>query len=82
MKIGNSSTLSSEEKTELVRECVENFNLYLNRWPDARAVESAVVEWEGEGCFVRDVWGRDAGRCGPKRCRHRDLRADRRHHRR
>ncbi len=59
MKIGNSSPLSSEEKTELVRECVENFNLYLNRWPDARAVESAVVEWEGDGCFVRDVWGRE-----------------------
>ena len=59
MKIGNSSPLSSEEKTELVRECVENFNLYLNRWPDARDVESAVVEWEGEGPIVRDVWGRE-----------------------
>ncbi|HKC64548.1 MAG TPA: aminotransferase class III-fold pyridoxal phosphate-dependent enzyme [Pyrinomonadaceae bacterium] len=59
MKIGNSSPLSSEEKTELVRECVENFNLYLNRWPEARDMESAVVEWEGEGCFVRDVWGRE-----------------------
>ena len=59
MKIGNSSPLSTEEKARLVSECVENFNLYLNRWPEPRAAEGAIVEWEGEGCFVRDVWGRE-----------------------
>lgn len=59
MKIGNSSPLSAEEKARLVEECVENFNLYLNRWPEPRAVEGAVVEWEGEGCFVRDIEGRE-----------------------
>jgi putrescine aminotransferase len=59
MKIGNNSPLSSEEKARLVEECVENFNLYLNRWPEPRAVEGAVVEWEGEGCFVRDIEGRE-----------------------
>ncbi|HEX3559314.1 MAG TPA: aminotransferase class III-fold pyridoxal phosphate-dependent enzyme [Pyrinomonadaceae bacterium] len=59
MKIGNSSPLSLEEKARLVAECVENFNLYLNRWPEPRATEGAVVEWEGEGCFVRDIEGRE-----------------------
>ncbi len=59
MKIGNSSTLSREEKARLVEECVESFNLYLNRWPEPRQVEGAVVEWEGEGCLVRDITGRE-----------------------
>ncbi|PYS82173.1 MAG: putrescine aminotransferase [Acidobacteria bacterium] len=59
MKIGNSSPLSMEEKAQLIAECVENFNLYLNRWPEPRAAEGAVVEWEGEGCFVRDIEGRE-----------------------
>ena len=59
MKIGINSPLSDEEKMRLTRECVENFNLYLNRWPEPRTVETAAVEWEGEGCFVRDVNGRE-----------------------
>jgi len=59
MKIGIDSPLSSEERAQIVAECVENFNLYLNRWPEPRAPEGAIVEWEGEGCFVRDVWGRE-----------------------
>ncbi|MDT5123708.1 MAG: putrescine aminotransferase [Acidobacteriota bacterium] len=59
MKLGNNAPLSPEEKRELIRECVENFNLYQNRWPEERAVEGAVVEWEGEGCFVRDINGRE-----------------------
>lgn len=59
MKLGNNAPLSPEEKKQIVHECVENFNLYQNRWPEARDVESAVVEWEGEGCFVRDINGRE-----------------------
>src|SRR3989440_9606452 len=59
MKLGTNAPLSPEEKAELIRECVENFNLYQNRWPEERAVEGAVVEWEGEGCFVRDINGRE-----------------------
>ncbi|PYS89888.1 MAG: putrescine aminotransferase [Acidobacteria bacterium] len=59
MKIGIDSPLAPEEKARIVAECVENFNLYLNRWPEPRTTEGAVVEWEGEGCFVRDIEGRE-----------------------
>src|SRR5438105_1557149 len=59
MKIGIDSPLAPEEKARIVAECVENFNLYLNRWPEPRTTEGAVVEWEGEGCFVRDINGRE-----------------------
>jgi putrescine aminotransferase len=48
-----------EEKERIVRECVEDFNNYLNRWPEPRAVEGAAVEWEGEGCLLRDIHGRE-----------------------
>ena len=41
--------LSAEQADQLVRETVENFNSYLNRWPDPRTVDAAVVEWFGEG---------------------------------
>src|SRR5437867_10835989 len=51
--------LSSEQADQLVRETVENFNSYLNRWPDPRTVAGAVVEWFGEGCILRDVHGRE-----------------------
>ena len=51
--------LSSEQADQLVRETVENFNSYLNRWPDPRTVDAAVVEWFGEGCILRDVHGRE-----------------------
>jgi putrescine aminotransferase len=59
MEIGTARSLSAEEKDRAVRECVESFNAYLNRWPEPRSVEGAVLEWEGEGCFVRDVYGRE-----------------------
>ena len=51
--------LSSEQADQLVRETVENFNSYLNRWPDPRTVAGAVVEWYGDGCILRDVHGRE-----------------------
>ena len=51
--------LSSEQADQLVRETVENFNSYLNRWTDPRTVEGVVVEWFGEGCILRDVSGRE-----------------------
>ncbi|HEY6121051.1 MAG TPA: aminotransferase class III-fold pyridoxal phosphate-dependent enzyme [Pyrinomonadaceae bacterium] len=51
--------LSSDEKSEIVRKTVEDFNLYLNRWPEPRPVDGAVVEWLGEGCLLRDVTGRE-----------------------
>lgn len=59
MNIGRTVPLTSEEQNNLIAECVENFNLYLNRWPEPRTVEGAVVEWEGDGCVVRDVRGRE-----------------------
>ena len=51
--------LSDLEKREIVRETVDDFNAYLNRWPDPRPVAGAVVEWFGEGCLLRDVGGRE-----------------------
>src|SRR5439155_388683 len=51
--------LSSEHADQLVRETVEDFNSYLNRWPDPKTVAGAVVEWFGEGCILRDVSGRE-----------------------
>src|SRR5215471_5056962 len=51
--------LSPEEQAQIVRTTVEDFNLYLNRWPEPRPVEGAVVEWIGDGCLLRDVQGRE-----------------------
>jgi putrescine aminotransferase len=59
MKVGIDYSLSDDEKAQIVRECVENFNLYLNRWPEPRSVHGAVVEWEAEGCLLRDIEGRE-----------------------
>jgi len=51
--------LSSEQADRLVGDTVESFNSYLNRWPDPKTVDGAVVEWFGEGCILRDVHGRE-----------------------
>jgi len=51
--------LSSEQADRLVAETVNDFNSYLNRWPDPKTVNGAVVEWFGEGCLLRDVHGRE-----------------------
>jgi len=59
MKLGINYEPSEDEKAQIVRECVENFNAYLNRWPDPRVVDGAVVEWQGEGCLLRDIHGRE-----------------------
>ena len=59
MKIGIDYEPSNDEKAQIVRECVENFNAYLNRWPEPRVSEGAVVEWQGEGCLLRDIFGRE-----------------------
>ena len=59
MNIGIDYEPADEEKDRIVRECVENFNAYLNRWPEPRVVEGAVVEWQGEGCLLRDIHGRE-----------------------
>ena len=51
--------LSPDEQSQIVRTTVENFNLYLNRWPEPWPVEGTAVEWIGEGCLLRDVTGRE-----------------------
>ena len=59
MKIGIDYEPNETEKAQIVRECVEDFNAYLNRWPEPRVVEGAVVEWQGDGCLLRDIHGRE-----------------------
>src|SRR5882762_2653043 len=59
MKIGIDYEPADDEKAQIVRECVENFNAYLNRWPEPRVVDGAVVEWQGEGCLLRDIYGQE-----------------------
>ncbi|MDQ6654053.1 MAG: aminotransferase class III-fold pyridoxal phosphate-dependent enzyme [Acidobacteriota bacterium] len=59
MDLNIAGPLSSEQKSQIVSETVDDFNLYLNRWPEPRPVEGAVVEWIGEGCLLRDVSGRE-----------------------
>ncbi len=51
--------LPSEQADRIVQETVQGFNSYLNRWPDPKTVDGAVVEWFGEGCILRDVHGRE-----------------------
>lgn len=51
--------LSPEQQSQIVKETVDDFNQYLNRWPEPRPVNGAVVEWIGEGCLLRDVTGRE-----------------------
>jgi putrescine aminotransferase len=58
MEIGIDRELSTEERARIAQECVENFNIYVNRWPEPWP-EDTSVEWEGEGCFVRDIHGRE-----------------------
>src|SRR5262245_65927158 len=59
MKIGIDHNLAEHEKAAIVAECVENFNAYLNRWPEPRRAEGAVIEWQGEGCLLHDIYGRE-----------------------
>ena len=50
--------LTPQQQDQLVAETINDFNQYLNRWPDAKPADS-VVEWSGEGCLIRDVRGRE-----------------------
>src|SRR5215510_6452183 len=51
--------LSPEQQAQIVTTTVEDFNLYMNRWPEPWPVDGAVVEWLGDGCLLRDVTGRE-----------------------
>ena len=59
MEFNIAGPLSPDEQSQIVRTTVENFNLYLNRWPEPWPVEGTAVEWIGEGCLLRDVTGRE-----------------------
>src|SRR5215472_4430263 len=59
MDFNSADELTSDQQGQLVAETVDNFNHYLNRWPEPKALEGAVVEWMGEGCLLRDVSGRE-----------------------
>jgi len=51
--------LTPEQQARIIEETVHSFNEYLNRWPEPKPVDGAVVEWFGEGCLLRDVSGRE-----------------------
>ena len=59
MNFDRKDDLSPEQQDQLIAETVNNFNQYLNRWPEPRPVEGTVVEWSGAGCLIRDVRGRE-----------------------
>lgn len=60
MKMGIRGPLSAEERAALTEECFDSFDEFSNRWPaKIRDWESGqVVEWEGEGPYIRDINGR------------------------
>jgi len=51
--------LTPEQQARIIEETVHSFNEYLNRWPEPKPVDGAVVEWFGEGCLLHDVSGRE-----------------------
>lgn len=61
MKMGIKGPLSAEERAALTEECFDSFDTYSNRWPKSvREWESGqVLEWEGEGPYIRDINGRE-----------------------
>ena len=58
MNFDSTNDLTPEQQDQLVAETVNDFNQYLNRWPEAKPIDS-VVEWSGDGCLIRDVRGRE-----------------------
>jgi putrescine aminotransferase len=51
--------LTPEQQARIIEETVSSFNEYLNRWPEPKPVDGAVVEWFGQGCLLHDVSGRE-----------------------
>ena len=58
MNFDSPDDLTPQQQEQLIAETVSDFNQYLNRWPEAKPVDT-VVEWSGEGCLIRDVRGRE-----------------------
>src|SRR6058998_3985565 len=61
MKIGIDYEPSAQEKEEIVSECVDNYNTYLNRSliPRKKSGDARIVEWQGEGCLMHDIYGHE-----------------------
>lgn len=61
MKIGIDYDPTPEEKAQIVDECVDNYNTYLNRSliPRKKSGDARIVEWQGEGCLMRDIYGHE-----------------------
>ena len=58
MNFDGTDDLTPEQQEKLIAQTVNDFNQYLNRWPEPWPVDT-VVEWSGEGCLIRDVRGRE-----------------------
>jgi putrescine aminotransferase len=60
MKLGIDKPVSKEEAAAITEECFSSFDSYLNRWPTpVREWPSGqVIEWEGDGIYIRDINGR------------------------
>ena len=59
VNLNSSDELTAEQQDQLIAQTVNDFNQYLNRWPEPRPVDGTIVEWIGEGCLIRDVRGRE-----------------------
>ena len=59
MDFNSDSRLTPEQQARIIEETVSSFNEYLNRWPEPKPVDGAVVEWFGQGCLLHDVSGRE-----------------------
>ena len=60
MKMSIRGPLSPEERARLTEECFDSFDTYSNRWPEPIRdwPSGQILEWEGEGSFIRDINGR------------------------
>ena len=60
MKMGTRGPLSPEERAALTEECFDSFDTYSNRWPEPirEWPSGQILEWEGEGPYIRDINGR------------------------
>ncbi|MBI3894212.1 MAG: aminotransferase class III-fold pyridoxal phosphate-dependent enzyme [Candidatus Wallbacteria bacterium] len=60
MQLGITRPLTEAEQDELSSEAFDSYDAYCNRWPKSVREwgPSAVVEWSGEGVWLRDIRGR------------------------
>lgn len=59
MNLNLADDLTVDQTTQITADTVNDFNEYLNRYPQHRTVTGAVVEWKGDGCILTDVTGRE-----------------------